>query len=359
MMKNARRFLILFLTLCAAAPAFAAETEIPGASPGVVVSEFIFDQAPFPSSHASTIEQTRDGLLAAWFGGTHERALDVSIWMSRHDGQGWSEPYEVANGMDEENRIRYPCWNPVLFQTRKGPLLLFYKVGPSPSTWWGMLKTSDNNGLTWSKAKRLPDDIVGPVRNKPVELTDGSLLCGASTENAGWRVHMERSRSFGKQWTRTAALNRAVDYGAIQPTILVHSNGRIQILCRTKQRVVTESWSEDNGFTWSRMMPTSLPNPNSAVDAVMLRDNRALLVYNHSREDRGVLNVATSPDGKKWFAAAVLENDPGSEFSYPAVIQTSDGKVHITYTWNRKKIKHAVIDPFKLTEQEIVEGVWP
>jgi predicted neuraminidase len=161
------------------------------------------------------------------------------------------------------------------------------------------------------------------------------------------------------EWSRTETLNRAIDYGAIQPTILVHPNGKLQILCRTKQRVITECWSDDNGFTWSRMVPTGLPNPNSSVDAVMMRDNRILLVYNHSRSDRGILNVATSPDGKKWFAAAVLENEPGSEFSYPAVIQTGDGRAHITYTWNRKKIKHVVIDPFKLEEKEIIEGVWP
>jgi predicted neuraminidase len=330
-----------------------------GMSPAVVKSEFIFERAPFQAAHASTIVETRDGLLAAWFGGTRERALDVSIWMARHDGQKWSEPVEVANGADEENRIQYPCWNPVLFQPRRGPLLLFYKVGPSPESWWGMLKKSDDNGHTWSAAKRLPDKIYGPVRNKPVELADNLILCGSSTENAGWRIHMERTRSFGQQWSRTDALNRAIDYGVIQPTILVHDGGRIQILCRTKQHVIVESWSDDGGFTWSRVVPTDLPNPNSAIDSVMLRDSRSLLVYNHSATDRGLLNVSTSPDGRKWFAGIVLENEPGSEFSYPAVIQTSDGMVHVTYTWKRQKIKHVVIDPFKLPQREIVSGQWP
>mgnify|MGYP001593805626 CR=1 FL=1 len=105
-------------------------------------------------------------------------------------------------------------------------------------------------------------------------------------------------------------------------------------------------------------MATELPNPNSAIDAVMLRDGRALLVYNHSEAGRDVLNVAVSPDGKRWFAALVLESEPGAEFSYPAVIQTADGLVHVTYTWKRERIKHAVLDPFKLSLREIVEGQW-
>jgi predicted neuraminidase len=205
----------------------------------------------------------------------------------------------------------------------------------------------------------LPNGIYGPIKNKPVELADSVLLCGSSTEDAGWRVHMERTRSFGQQWSRSEALNSAMEYGAIQPTILWHHSGKLQALCRTKQRKITECWSADGGLTWSRMMATDLPQPNSGIDAVMLRDGRALLVYNHSTESRSALNVAISPDGKRWHAALTLENEPGKEFSYPAVIQTSDGSVHVTYTWKRQRIKHAVIDPFKLNLREIIEGQWP
>jgi predicted neuraminidase len=326
----------------------------------ILQNEFIYEQAPFRSCHASTIVETREGLMAAWFGGSREGALDVSIWMARHDGKEWSAPVEIANGANEESRIRYPCWNPVLFQPKKGPLLLFYKVGPSPSSWWGMLKSSENGGRTWSAAKRLPEEIAGPIKNKPVELDDNLILAGSSTENAGWRVHMESTRSFGQQWSRTGALNSALDFGAIQPTILVHPSGKLQILCRTKQRQITECWSNDKGQTWSRMMATELPNPNSGFDAATLRDGRSLLVYNHLSNGRGVLNVALTPDGKRWYAGLILENEPGSEFSYPAIIQTNDGKVHITYTWKRQRIKHVVLDPFKLAAtREIIEGQWP
>src|SRR5213593_634873 len=153
----------------------------PAASPAIITSEFVFERAPFPSAHASTIVETRDGLVAAWFGGTRERNPDVGIWVSRHDGTQWSTPVEVADGVQADG-TRHPCWNPVLFQQPKGPLLLFYKVGPSPDTWWGILRTSDDAGKTWSAAKKLPDGILGPVKNKPVRLVDGSLLCPSSVE---------------------------------------------------------------------------------------------------------------------------------------------------------------------------------
>jgi len=312
----------------------------------VVKEEFVFEKAPFSSCHASTIVETKDGLLAAWFGGTQEGSSDVGIWASRHTANGWSAPVEVANGTQSDGK-RLPSWNPVLFQPKDGPLLLFYKVGPSPSTWWGMLKISEDAGRTWSAPRRLPDGILGPIKNKPVQLADGSLLCPSSSEQDGWRVFMERTDKLAQNWQQTGPLNDPKEFEAIQPTILCYPSNKMQILCRSKQRRITEAWSNDGGKTWSRMEATSLPNPNSGIDAVMLRDARALLVYNHTENGRSPLNVAISRDGKRWNAALVLENEAG-EYSYPAVIQTSDGLVHITYTWKRQRIKHVVIDPQKL-----------
>src|SRR5687768_3993284 len=117
-------------------------------SPGIVKSEFIYEMAPFPSCHASTIAETPNGLIAAWFGGTRESAPDVGIWLSRLEHGKWTEPIEVANGVESDSK-RHPCWNPVLFQIPGGPLHLYYKVGPSPSTWWGMLMVSHDSGNSW------------------------------------------------------------------------------------------------------------------------------------------------------------------------------------------------------------------
>lgn len=317
--------------------------------PGYVLGEFIFETAPFPSCHASTIVETDDGLLAAWFGGTHERHVDVGIWTARKvDGQ-WTDPTEVANGVVAEGE-RYPTWNPVLFQPEEGPLMLFYKVGPTPRDWWGMVKTSEDEGKTWSEARRLPDGLIGPVKNKPVQLESGVIVSPSSTEHEGWRVHMELSTDQGRTWQATPPLNDSDEIRAIQPSILVHGDGRLQALGRTRNSGIFQIWSEDEGKTWGDMTLTGLPNPSSGTDAVTLEDGRHLLVYNHNPNYKGrsPLNVAISEDGIHWQAALVLETEPENQYSYPAVIQTEDGLVHTTYTWRRERIKHVVIDPDKL-----------
>jgi predicted neuraminidase len=319
----------------------------PPSQPGLVTSEFIYTEAPFPSCHASTIVESGGTLVAAWFGGTDEGEPDVGIWLSRLEEGKWHPPVEVANGV-ESPTLRYPTWNPVLFQPKDGPLMLFYKVGPSPSEWWGILKTSRDAGRTWSEPTRLPAGILGPIKNKPVQLANGDILAPSSSEHDGWRVHFERSRDGGKTWQATPPLNDRRKIQAIQPSVLVHPNNRLQALGRTRSGRIFEVWSPDAGETWGELTLTELPNPSAGTDAVTLADGRHLLVYNHTTEGRSPLNVAVSPDGKAWSAALVLEDEPESEFSYPAVIQASDGLVHITYTWKRQRIKHAVVDPKKI-----------
>ena len=244
---------------------------------GVKMEEFIFESAPFAECHASTIEQAGDRFVAAWFGGTHENNPDVGIWVSHRMDGGWSEPVEVANGVQHDGK-RYPCWNPVLYQPESGPLLLFYKVGPTPRDWWGMLMTSTDKGETWSQPRRLPEDILGPVKNKPIALAGGDLLCPSSSEHDGWRVHFERTPDLGATWSLIGPVNDGVRLSAIQPTLLRYPGGRLQALCRSKQKVVLQTWSDDEGRNWSPLTPTKLPNPNSGIDGVTLADGRQLLV---------------------------------------------------------------------------------
>ena len=332
----------------------------------IITSEFIYqkDEVSFPSCHASTIAETADGLIAAWFGGKEERDPGVGIWISRNLKGKWSTPAEVANGVQGEGN-RFPTWNPVLFNTGK-EIMLFYKVGPNCSDWWGEYITSPDNGITWSKPVRLPKGIWGPIKNKPVMLSNGELLCPSSTEYNGWQAHMETTSDLGKTWSRTIDLNDSKDISVIQPTVLIHPDGKLQILCRSKSKVIVTSWSSDLGKTWSKFELTSLPNPNSGIDAVTLNNGSNILVYNHFNpkydwRSRSILNVALSGDGINWIGAVLLENDSDlkAEYSYPAVIQTRDGLVHITYTWNRKLIKHVVIDPSKLKTKPFINGIWP
>jgi predicted neuraminidase len=358
-------FFIRFLSVVFVAPIFCAVMIASGQN-AVVKSEFIFEKAPFPSCHASTIVETKSGLVAAWFGGTAERNPDVCIYVSRNENGTWTPPMQVADGVGFATN-RLPTWNPVLFQPKNGPLLLFYKVGPKPAAWWGMMTTSSDEGKTWSKPVRLPDGILGPIKNKPVQLANGDILCGSSIEGDGWKVHFERTSDFGKTWTATPPVNDGKKIGAIQPSILFLRDGSLEAIGRTRNDKLFQIISPDDGKTWGEMTLTDLPNPDSGTDAVTLKDGRQLLVYNHNTRDqtnnkgRSPLNVAVSDDGKNWSAALVLEDDANapSGFAYPAVIQTSDGLVHITYTWERKRIKHVVLDPTKLQLISMPNGEWP
>jgi predicted neuraminidase len=326
--------------------------------PAIVLQEFIYERGPYPSVHASTIVETpAHELVAAWFGGTRERSPDVGIWLSRREKNGWTPSVEVADGVQPDGR-RYPTWNPVLFQPHNGPLMLFYKVGPSPEEWWGMVRTSGDGGRTWSEGRRLTDGILGPIKNKPVQLADGTILSPSSTEShsepSRWQVHFERSTDGGKTWSATPPLNDGVAIAAIQPSILFlggaagERGSKLLAVGRTQQGKVFSTSSDDGGKTWSALtLIDDLPNPNAGIDAVTLADGRQLIVYNPVSRGRTPLAVALSRDGRTWTKVVTLEDQPG-EYSYPAVIQTSDGRVHITYTWKRERVKHVVVDPAKL-----------
>jgi len=309
--------------------------------------EFIYESAPFPQCHASTIVETADGTLAAaWFGGTREKDPDVGIWFSRRENGQWTPPIEVANGVQNE-KLRFPCWNPVLFQPKEGPLMLFFKVGPSPSQWWGEWMVSDDGGKMWRDRKRLPDGFIGPVKNKPVQLADGTILCPSSTEHDGWTSHFEWTRDGGKTWEKTAPIHTKKECGTIQPTILFHPNGKLQMLARSNSGFIFTAFSEDQGKSWTKPELLDLPNPNSGIDAVTLKDGRFVLVYNPVSGNWGRRNwlaVAVSTDGRNWETVHTLEHEKDGEFSYPAIIQTSDGRVHITYTWRREKVRHVVLE---------------
>lgn len=313
-----------------------------------ISEELVFNSPPFAQCHASTIVEVTPGkYMVAAFGGTAEGNKDVCIWLSTRENDKFGKAVKIADGIINDSLI-YPCWNPVLFKTRDGKLILWYKVGPSPRTWWGMFRTSTDDGVTWSSPERLPSGILGPIKNKPVQLSDGSILSASSVETSKrWKVHMEKSLDSGKTW-KVIAVDSGTKYNVIQPTILLHPGKKLQILCRSKNNAIVQAFSGDDGNSWGMLTRTELPNPNSGIDAIALKDGWFLLVYNPTiqgnEEDRSRLNVAISKDGKVWKDALILENASKGEFSYPAVIQTSDGKINITYTYNRVNIKHVVLE---------------
>ncbi len=327
----------------------------PGPGWRVIQNDFLEAAPAVAEVHASTIVATADGaLVAAWFGGTKEGNDDVAIYVSRRVGaQPWSAGRVVADGLQPDGK-RHPTWNPVLHRAADGRLLLFFKTGPSPETWWGEVIVSKDHGRSWAERRRLPDGILGPIKNKPIKLADGTLLCPTSVEYDAkhWVVRMEFTDESLAQWRSTPDLADPKKLGAIQPAILQHRDGRLQALCRSSVRVMAQSWSTDGGKTWSPLEATDIFMPNSGVDAVTLADGSFLLVYNPSPKDadpkswgeRRPLLVAHSSDGRAWRTIATLDTQPNRHgYAYPAIIQAADGRVHITYTWNRARLKHVIL----------------
>jgi predicted neuraminidase len=354
-----RRRALLAATAASLASAGCALAPRRGASAAAAVRlrEFVAPVPSTPQSHASTLVETTNGaLLAAWFGGTAERAPDVRIWLARRDGSGnapWNVPCPVADGAQPDG-TRLPTWNPVLFQLRNGPLLLFYKVGPDPTRWWGELMRSYDDGRQWSAPVRLPVGVLGPIRSKPLQLPDGTLLSPSSTEAADgtWRIHFERSADRGTTWQRGDDVAAPASLAAIQPSLALCPDGRVLAFARTRADCIASTESRDGGISWSVLTPTVLPNPNAGVEALALADGRLLMVSNPRRagrdwwEGRDRLDVTLSCDGgRNWTRAATLEDVPGQEFSYPAAIQTRDGLIHVSYTYERTRIRHVVLDP--------------
>ena len=310
-------------------------------------SEFIFpiDDAPTAQCHAATIAETPFGLVAAWFGGTEEKNADVNIWGAFNSGEGWSEPARIA--WDE----KYPCWNPVLFQPNDGPLMLFYKVGKNVRKWWGVVKTYEM-GSGWSEPRKLGTDpkighLIGPAKNKPIQLADGSILCGSSTQHDGWKVHFERSADMGETW-EVLPLD-AGEYQAIQPAPHTFGYGTVFATCRTRQGYIISLGGCLGKKPWIHR--EYLDGINSGLDALVLNDGRSFVAYNMrdgARKSRHCLRISflgPDPDDDWEYTHIALEDgQPGEEFSYPSMIEDRDGRIHVVYTWNRKTIKHVVLE---------------
>ena len=324
--------------------------------------EFIFAKAPFASAHASTLVELRDGrYMAAWFGGTAEGARDVAIWASFRNADGWSRPEQLAR------EPQVPCWNPVLFLAADGRLWLYYKFGPKYTWWTAGRRFSDDEGKTWSPVQHLPAGLIGPVRAKPLLLPSGVLVSGSSVESYGsWAAWVERSRDNGNTWQSVGpvtlpALEHAVAVsspgasalaepsGIIQPTIVPMGGAHLRLYARASLDIghICVADSFDDGMTWSPARPLDIPNPNSGIDAVRLRDGRSILLYNDTSHGRSPLNLAVSDDGEHFKNFATLESQPG-EFSYPALVQGTEGDLHMTYTYNRKRIAYEVFPLAKI-----------
>jgi len=304
------------------------------------VREHLFaDQQPFAQCHASTLVQLSNGrFLAAWFGGSKEGHADVGIWSAERSGCQWSAPQLLA-------KVRNCAhWNPVLHVGGDGRVHLFFKVGVQITDWETWVIESDDDGRAWTEPRELVAGDRGgrgPVKNKPIALTDGTWLAGASLEESTWEVFVDRSADGGKTWKASPLIERDstvfTGRGAIQPTLWESAPDKVHMLVRSTCGQIGRSDSTDGGLSWSPLYPTELPNNNSGLDLARLKDGTLALICNPVAKGRTPLSVLLSTDnGLTWPRRLDLEKEAG-EFSYPAIIATKVG-LAITYTWKRKRI---------------------
>jgi alpha-L-rhamnosidase len=333
--------------------------------------EMVFKEgtADFRSCHSSSIVELPDGtLLSVYFGGSKESADDVEVRLSRKEpGKDWEAPIALTDAPNDGLSVE----NPNIFQDREGKIFVFWSSTHGNPNRLGMMKTSTDGGKTWSEARELGDNLMGSEKNKCVQLENGTILCPTADRNGnhpGGSLMIVRSTDGGETWEGLPGADDGDVSRAIQPTLMLHSDGRLQMMARGRGGKIPMTWSSDNGETWSPLEKSTLPANWSGVDGVTLRDGRQFLVYNHvptsegSKGGRCFLNAAVSDDGVAWSAAQVVGICDGGQFSYPSVIQSRDGLVHITHTWHRDTIAHIVINPYKITDETIVpmpNGEWP
>jgi predicted neuraminidase len=315
---------------------------LPLARPEVVLSD-----GHGPECHASSLAKLPDGaLVAAWFSGAREGATDVVIRFTRRapGATRWSSPTTIAA------HPGVPCWNPVLVPAADGSLTLFYKVAKQIPDWEGWFRRSPDGGATWSEARRLPAGFLGPIRARPLTLADGSLLCGSSTESAGpgrpWRVRFERCvdpANVGEatNWTGSAPDPGEPAFNAIQPTLVGLGDGAIVAYTRTREGVVATTRSADGGRTWSALTGTTLPNPNSGLEAVALTPRYVGLVLNHGKNRLTLDFAVVSTDGRTTETVRQVDVVAKGEVSYPSArLERSEGRttLQVCYTRGRREI---------------------
>lgn len=361
-------------------------------------------------NHASNIVPLANGdLLCTWFSGTQEGIADISIYMSRMNKgtSEWSVPMKLSEDPTKSEQ------NPILFPTPDGDLWLLWtaqKAG-NQDTALVMRRVSHDNGYTWGPITMLFDTPGTFVRQPLVVLDNGEWLLPVfycrTTPGQKWvgdddYSAVKISSDQGKTWSEHIVPNST---GCVHMNLVKLTGGVLLALYRSRWADwIYQSRSEDNGRTWSKPVPTSLPNNNSSIQCTRLDNGHLALVFNDASKEQAIarrqslydeiedeepttapaaasqavdpnkrtafwgaprapMTIAISEDeGKTWPYRRNLEVGDGNcmsnnskeqlnrEYSYPSIKQTPDGKLHITYTYFRQRIKYVCVDESWATE---------
>lgn len=340
-------------------PPSPARVVLPAPAPAISAAPSAFSSANLPvaapSAHAVSLAELPDGQIAAvWFAGAREGAADVAIWMANLKEGQWSQPRAILTreqlATATLSHIR-KLGNPVLFAD--GQYLHLWVTAASIGGWAGSAlhyTRSDDGGRHWSPARRLvssPFFNYGTlVRTPPLPLAGGGF---------GLPVYHELFAKRG-EWLRLDAASRPLHKSRLpsvsaelQPAVAALDQQRLIALLRDAGPApgrVQVATSDDAGEHWRDQPPLAVGNPNSSLALLHLHDGRLLLAGNPS-SGRNILELWLSTDqGRHWRKIRELENanDDSAEFSYPALLQAHDGRIHLAYTWRRQAIRHASFD---------------
>ena len=324
--------------------------------------DFIIPDQGANMVHVASISEMSEGkFVAAWYGGTREGAKDVAIFLSFLPSEKdavWSDPKMVADRVSVSKELgRYikKVGNPVVFSDPQKRLWMIFVTIPFGG--WSCsslnVKVSDDGGDTWTRARRLTLspflNISELVRNNPISLQNGGFGVPIYHEFIGYFpeilwISLKNGATASIEYRKTRIIGGR-DY--IQPAVAVTGKRSACAFfrCRSEKRAVGRSTTIDGGNTWSGAERLEQANPDAALDVIPLSDGRFLMAFNDSAATRENLKLALSGDrGKSWRAIATLENSPGQEFSYPYMIRSRSGDIHLVYTWKRKRIKHVVFN---------------
>ena len=329
-------------------------------------------------SHAATLVETATGdLLCAWFNGPGEGEPDTNIVLSRLPAGTdiWLPPSPMSSdpGRSEQN--------PLLFvapasagsgAAAAGEVWLLHTSNEphDQSTSRVLRRVSHDGGLTWDPSEVLFDHVGSFIRNPIVVLSNGDWLlpaydCDKSAETTVLQLSTDR----GVTWSLVEVPDAI---GQVQMSIVEISPGELAGYFRSRAADrIHRSVSKDNGRTWTAPEKTRLPNNNSAIQVLRLTDGRLVMVFNDSSAERDQFRWV--PDGKggvrrktlRTPLTLALSEDDGATwpywrnlqvqdeeyrdnefgYSYPTLLQTRDGRLHVAYSYLRKTIKHVILTP--------------